>query len=131
MAEKGPNLFIVGAPRCGTTSLHSLLAQHPEVFMSQVKEPHYFAHDINRRYREYIGRDLPSLYDSLDDYLALFAGAGDAKLRGESSVYYLYSQVAAEEIARFEPGARIVVLLRRPPNASPARIWRRRRGELR
>ncbi len=114
MAKSGPNLFIVGAPRCGTTSLHSLLAQHPDVFMSAVKEPHYFAHDINRRYREYTGRKLPSLYDTLEDYLELFEDAGTAPLRGESSVYYLYSEVAAAEIARFEPEARIIIMLREP-----------------
>jgi hypothetical protein len=39
---KLPNLFIVGAPRSGTTSLYNYLKQHPEVFMSPAKEPHYF-----------------------------------------------------------------------------------------
>ena len=109
-----PNLFIVGAPRAGTTSLHSLLAQHPDVFMSAVKEPHYFARDINRRYEEHIGREVPSLIKTEERYLELFAGAGDAAVRGESSVYYLYSEVAPEEIARFAPDARIVILLREP-----------------
>jgi hypothetical protein len=114
VTRPGPNLFIVGAPRCGTTSLHSLLAQHPDAFMSPVKEPHYFAQDINRRYEEHVGRSVPSLYGSLEAYLELFEGAGEAQVRGESSVYYLYSQVAAEEIARFDPKAKILVMLREP-----------------
>jgi len=114
VTETRPNLFIVGAPRAGTTSLHSLLAQHPDVFMTAVKEPHYFAHDINRRYEEHVGRRIPSLIRTEERYLALFADAGEAVVRGESSVYYLYSEVAAEEIARFAPDARIVVMLREP-----------------
>ena len=114
MARTGPNVFIVGAPRSGTTSLHSLLAQHPEAFMSPVKEPHYFAADINRRYEQHVGRTIPSLYRSLEDYLELFAGAGEARVRGESSVYYLYSDAAADGIAAFAPEARIVIMLREP-----------------
>ncbi len=114
MESNRPNLFIVGAPRCGTTSLHSLLAQHPEIYMSPVKEPHFFARDVNQRYEEHVGRRIPSLYKDLERYLKLFEGAGDKKIRGESSVYYLYSRVAAEEIQRFDPAAKIVILLREP-----------------
>ena len=114
MTETRPNLFIAGAPRAGTTSLHSLLAQHPDVYMSKVKEPHYFARDINRRYEEHAGRPIPSLIRTEERYLKLFEGAGEAAVRGESSVYYLYSEVAAQEIARFAPDARIIVMLREP-----------------
>ncbi len=114
MESNRPNLFIVGAPRCGTTSLHSLLAQHPDIYMSPVKEPHFFARDVNQRYEEHLGRRIPSLYKDLDRYLRLFDNAGGRKIRGESSVYYLYSRVAAEEIKRFDPAAKIVILLREP-----------------
>ena len=114
MAKPGPNLFIVGAPRSGTTALHSLLAQHPQAFMTAVKEPHYFAGDVNRRYEEHAGRKIPSLYRTLDDYLGLFAGSEQAVVRGESSVYYLYSEEAARGIAAYEPRARIVIMLREP-----------------
>ena len=79
-----------------------------------MKEPHYFARDINRRYEEHVGRRIPSLIWDEARYLELFADAGDAAVRGESSVYYLYSEVAAEEIAGFAPDARIVVMLREP-----------------
>lgn len=37
-----PNLFVVGAPKAGTTSLWHYLRQHPDVFMSALKEPHFF-----------------------------------------------------------------------------------------
>ena len=113
-APKRPNLFIVGAPRCGTTSLHESLAQHPRVFMSEVKEPHYFASDYRREYDEHSGREVEQLYRTLDQYLELFQGGTDDLYRGESSVYYLYSKVAPVEIQRMVPDARIIVMIRNP-----------------
>jgi hypothetical protein len=104
----------VGAPRCGTTSLHESLAQHPRVFMSEVKEPHYFALDYRREYDEHAGREVEELYRTLEQYLELFDGATDEQYRGESSVYYLYSKVAPVEIQRMEPDARIIVMIRNP-----------------
>ncbi len=46
MTEVLPNFFIVGAPKAGTTSLYHLLTQHPQIYMSPVKEPCYFASEI-------------------------------------------------------------------------------------
>jgi hypothetical protein len=114
LAKPGPNLFVVGAPRCGTTALHSLLAQHPEACMSAVKEPHFFAAELNRRYEQHVGRHIPALYRSLDDYLELFAGGEEARVRGESSVYYLYSDATADAIRKQVPDARIVIMVREP-----------------
>lgn len=82
--------------------------------MSRVKEPHYFSSDINRRYEEHAGREIPFLYKTQEQYLELFRDAGDARVIGESSVYYLFSEVAAAAIAEFNPAARIVVMLREP-----------------
>src|SRR5438034_4040769 len=41
-----PDLFIVGAPKCGTTALYEYLRRHPSIFMSRIKEPHFFAKDL-------------------------------------------------------------------------------------
>jgi hypothetical protein len=41
-----PNFFIVGAPRCGTTALYTFLKQHPDIFMADDKEPHFFGRDL-------------------------------------------------------------------------------------
>ncbi|RLA93238.1 MAG: hypothetical protein DRG83_21265, partial [Deltaproteobacteria bacterium] len=46
MVIKKPNLFVVGAMKAGTTSLYYLLKQHPQIYMSPVKEPHFFSKDI-------------------------------------------------------------------------------------
>ena len=59
-----PNLFIIGAAKCGTTSLHHYLDQHPEVSMSEVKEPRYFC-------RHFDDLGLPAV-SRRDEYLGLF-----------------------------------------------------------
>src|SRR5690606_30582215 len=81
-----PNLFIVGAPKCGTTAWVEYLSSHPEIFFCDPKEPHFFNTDIpNFRWVR-----------SLDEYLKLFVRAGSKKVVGEASILYLYSQEAAE-----------------------------------
>ena len=99
-----PNFFIVGAPKCGTTSMDEYLAQHPQIHMAAAKEMHYFAPDIAPE------NEIP------DDatYFGMFADAADTPVRGESSVFYMLSHVAAERIAAFDPTARILVMLRDP-----------------
>ncbi len=103
---KKPNLFIVGAPKCGTTSMHKYLAQHPEIFMSSFKEPHYFSPDVNFFWRL---KELP-------EYLSLFESAGNAKYLGESSPGYIYSEVASQQIKAFSPDSKIIIMLRNPPD---------------
>ena len=46
---KKPNLFIIGAPKCGTTFLYYYLRQHPDIFFPSFKEPHFFGSDLNRK----------------------------------------------------------------------------------
>lgn len=99
-----PNLFLVGAAKCGTTAMASYLGQHPEIFFSNPKEPIYFGRDLEHAWR---------LADP-DAYLDLFAGAEGARWVGEGTVWYLYSQRAAEEIKSFSPQAKIIVMLRNP-----------------
>jgi hypothetical protein len=104
---KVPNFFIVGAPRCGTTSLSRYLRDHPLVFMPMKKEPHFFARDIWQFRHHYI--------KSLTDYMALFEERTDQHLAvGEASVWYMYSWVALPEIFQYNKDARIVVMLRNP-----------------
>ena len=98
-----PDFFIVGAPRCGTTAMHTYLKQHPDVFMAQ-KESHYFAKD---HVASYVVREE-------EQYDALFDKARAGQLLGEASVHYLYSKVAPECIRRCNGNARILILLRNP-----------------
>ena len=75
-----PDLFIVGAPKSGTTSLYEYLKGHPDVFMSVVKEPCYFSRDLalddSGNFLVY-ERDEKLYYD-------LFAEAGNAKRAGKA-----------------------------------------------
>jgi len=131
MGNKYPNFFIVGVAKAGTTSLYHYLRQHPEVYMSPIKEPHYFAKDIDiNSFREDYKKNVinikdylskPSLEErhiafvrNLDDYLQLFRDVKDEKAIGEISNGYLYSTVAAKEIYAFNPHAKIIIILRNP-----------------
>ena len=100
-----PNLFLVGAPKCGTTALHVYLDQHPDISMSSVKEPYGFADDLG------VWRGRYS--DDRAAYLALFRSMS-TPFRGESSPGYLASLTAPDEIAAFSPEARILVAVRNP-----------------
>jgi hypothetical protein len=105
-----PDLFIAGAPKCGTTSLYEWLKGHPDVFMARFKEPCYFARDLAL---ETSGYYLRYGVDR-ERFLALFADAGDAKRVGEASTRYLYSRDAAQLIVQEVADPRVVVMLRNP-----------------
>lgn len=99
-----PNFFIVGATRCGTTSMYEYLRTHPGVFMPGLKEPYYFGSDLHFRRKRI----------SLDRYLLLFRESAGKKAVGEASPMYVYSKTSAEEIKRFNRNARIIIMLRDP-----------------
>jgi len=105
-----PDLFIVGAPKSGTTSLYEYLRGHPEVFMSADKEPCYFSRDLalddSGNFLVY-DRDEKRYYD-------LFEEAGDAKRAGEGSTRYLYSHDAPVLIGEAQPNPFVIAMLRNP-----------------
>lgn len=128
MAERlrGPDFFIVGAPKCGTTAMADYLGQHPEVGMAASKERHYFGSDLHSRLARRQDRRPrpPQRQDWLDQrrdaYLSLFAEVQDRKRLGEASVWYLYSSRAAREIKGFCSEADIIVMLRNPLEMLPS-----------
>ncbi len=104
---KRPNFFISGAPRCGTTALYAYLSEHPQVFMSEVKELNYFAADFPHLHKITFRNEA--------DYLRLFDRAAEQHLAvGEASPFYLYSDVAFERMRAFDPQARVLLTLRNP-----------------
>jgi hypothetical protein len=106
---KPPNFFIIGAPKCGTTSLAAWLAEHPSIFMSPAKEPHFFNTDDKRS------------TTSRASYEALFRDArADHIAVGEASVWYLYSAEAVRNIKAYAPDAKFIVMLRNPIDMAPA-----------
>jgi sulfotransferase family protein len=84
--------------------MQDYLGQHPEIFMPEMKEAHFFGADL----------DAPVFFRDEKKYLALFTKAQNEKRVGEASVYYLYSKRAATEIKAFAPDASIIAMLRNP-----------------
>ncbi len=105
-ASLKPNFILAGAPKCGTTSMYYYLRQHPEIFMPELKEPHYFGRGLRW--------NKNALLLSEKDYLYLYKDAGSALIRGDSSTFYVFSESSPEEIAEFCPGAKIMIMLRNP-----------------
>ena len=102
-----PNFIVAGAPRCGTTALYAYLSEHPQIFMSKVKELNYFADDY------------PAMqkinFRSHADYLQLFDDASPSQIGiGEASPFYLFSKVAFEKMRAALPDVKIIVSLRNP-----------------
>ena len=118
--NKRPNFFLVGTGKAGTTSLHRYLRQHPQIYMSVVKEPSYFAEEVRSehlseaflRHVRRQGQKWP--VTDWTEYEALFANANGAKAIGEATPSYLWSETAAAGIHARLPGAKIVMILRDP-----------------
>lgn len=98
-----PDFFLVGAPKCGTTSMCHYLDQHPEIFISSPKEPFFFGSDL-KGFRQFKDRE---------SYLSLFQ-KGQNLLCGEGTTWYFFSEKAAQEIYSFNPDAKIIIMLRNP-----------------
>ncbi len=108
--QKWPDFFIVGAPKCGTTSLFEYLSQHADVHFPAFKELHYFGSDLIWRTR------VVTREQALKEYRCAPAG----KKCGEASVFYLYSAKAAQEIHAHNPDARIIIMIRNPLSMIPS-----------
>jgi hypothetical protein len=130
-----PNFFIVGAPKAGTTALYAYLDQHPQVYMSPLKEPSYFASELRaenfteelrpriaremRALEQYLHGDMREkrfggLVSTWEDYLKLYRNVTDQQAIGEATASYLWSPSAARNIATRIPAARIIINLRNP-----------------
>ncbi len=105
-----PNFFIVGAAKAGTTSIHAYLSVHPEAFMSERKEPHYFA---SFEMQPQFDNLMPPVRDP-SEYQNLFAGSEGYKAVGEASPSYLCDRDAASRIRAAFPNAKIIITLRNP-----------------
>jgi hypothetical protein len=110
--QKKPNLFIVGAPKAGTTSLHKYLEGHKDILMSSIKEPNYFSSDELVKFPLYYD-DAP-LIKKEDEYLNLFNSKNDETILGEASVSYLFYPEVAKKIKDYNKDAKIIIVLRNP-----------------
>lgn len=110
-----PNFLIVGMSRCGTTSLYQYLKEHPDVFMSRVKEPSFFLAQFRPVPENGIGDDEKGYYSDLDDYGRLFEKAGNCRAVGEASSENLYhAEKVIPYIQEYLGAPKIIISLRNP-----------------
>lgn len=97
-----PIFYIVGAPKSGTTSMHNYLKGHPRIIMPEITNIGFFSKDLhNEKMTE-------------KEYLDLFKEAEKDVVIGTCAVWNLYSKIAAKEIKKFCPQAKIIIMLRNP-----------------
>jgi hypothetical protein len=98
------DFFIAGYPKSGTTALYHYLKGHPDVFLPDVKEPHFFS------------ADFPGvrLVTSIIDYKKLYANAASDQLKGDASASVVHSSEAVNRILEYAPQAKFIVLVREP-----------------
>lgn len=111
--RRRPNLFVIGAMKSGTTSLHEYLNAHPQIAMSKWKEPAFFVEELTWRRGE-------------DWYLSLFDSDGRYRYVGESSTHYTRFPVfqgVVERLYRFNPDARLIYIMRNPLDRIVSHYW--------
>lgn len=117
-----PTFIVGGALKAGTTSLNYYLKQHPEVYMSPLKEPRYFAYDP-AAVSNGDGQGLHFPVTTLEQYAALFAGATTEKAVGEVSPHYIISPVAPGHIRETIPDVKLIFSLRHPVKRAYSVYW--------
>ncbi len=109
-----PTFFILGAAKAGTTTLYDLLKQHPEIYLSYVKEPMFFSHDEN--YQRGVEWYIKTFFLKAEEYTA----------RGEATPHYLYwaEKVAPRIKAVYgEQEVKFVVIFRDPVQRAYSWYW--------
>jgi hypothetical protein len=112
-----PNFLVIGAAKAGTTSLYAYLCQHPQVYMSPLKETNFFSLEGQRVHFRGVGdHDTINTLSitTLTDYRAQFEAAADGIAIGEASPLYLYCPRAPERIRHYIPDAKLIAVLRHP-----------------
>lgn len=107
-----PDFIIIGARRCGTTSLYSYLTQHPQVMRALTKEVHYFTANYDKGpdwYRSY----FPTyLYKQFHQFIQ-----HDSVITGEATPSYIYDPLVPQRVFRLKPDVKLIALLRNPVDA--------------
>src|SRR6267142_1253724 len=116
MSERLPNFIVVGAPKCGTTSLYHYLRQHPQIFLPARKELHYFSFRFMERLLAGPGDSniLATSCRTFEDYAAYYAQASDETARGDISPSYFYFTDVCQEIRERLGNPKIIIMLRDP-----------------
>ena len=105
-----PNFFIIGGPKCGTTAMASFLQSHPDIYISEPKEPNYFADDLANI--KFVSKP--------EEYINLFKRGQGKKIVGDASIFYMFSDSAIKNIHKFNKDAKLLVMIRNPLEMVPS-----------
>jgi hypothetical protein len=115
-----PNLFVIGAAKSGTSSLHEYLKDHPDIFMSDEKEPNFFVDEEN------FFDNSDAITDKEESYLNLFKSATGVSIIGESSTNYTRRpryHCHMEMIFRYTSDPRFIYIMRDPIERTISHYW--------
>jgi hypothetical protein len=110
MEIKKPNLFIIGAPKSGTTFLYDKLKNHPQLFFPKIKELNYFSYEFLNKYSYY--KDFK--IKSEKKYLSFFKKGSDKKYLVDASVSYFTFDDVPKKIKKFNPESKFIIIVRDP-----------------
>lgn len=137
--EKLPDFIIAGAMKCGTSTIHSILGRHPDVFIPDPEVFFFDVDDINQHggFSSFNGRKWvrPLMTTGERDrywdwYYSFFRDAPSGVLLGEDSTTYLASRLALKRIAMQEKPIKIIIFLRNPVTRTYSHYWHLYRSGL-
>ena len=108
-----PNFFILGTTKAGTTSLYQYLSKHPDIYLSETKEPQFFCNE--QLYKKGLNYYLDTFFKGSEQFLA----------RGDATPHYLYYEKVARRLAEVLPrkNQRFIVILRDPVERAYSLYW--------
>ena len=108
-----PNFIIIGAMKAATTSLYTYLKQHPDIFMSSIKEPKFFNNLEKDPDLQLYAKGMRKI-NTFKEYYSLVENAKHETVIGEASVSYLFDENCAKLIKKYLPDTKIIAILRQP-----------------
>ena len=109
-----PNFLIIGAAKSGTSALYRYMKQHPDIYMSPIKEPHFFSYKDSPPNTQGPGDTINRAITDMDKYMALFDDVSTEAAIGEASPSYIYIPRASLLIREYLPKVKLIAILRQP-----------------
>ncbi len=128
MVEKKPNFIIIGAMKAATTSLYTYIKQHPDIFMTKVKEPMFF-NNFNQNTDFKVLANKSKKVNSLLDYFSMFSSVKNESAIGEASPAYIYNENAPHLIKEHLPDVKIIAILRQPTDRAYSNFLHTKRAD--
>ena len=128
MVEKKPNFIIIGAMKAATTSIYTYLKQHPDIFMTKVKEPMFF-NNFNQNTDFKVLGNKSKKVNSLLDYFSMFSSVKNESAIGEASPAYIYNENAPHLIKEHLPDVKIIAILRQPTDRAYSNFLHTKRAD--